>query len=89
MGKGVKLKIKRREIALFRHGDSVIAIQNRCPHQHADLAQGYIKDNKIYCYLHHWAFDIETGAYVFNPDMHIKIYQVKVDQDQVLIGIED
>jgi NAD(P)H-dependent nitrite reductase small subunit len=88
-GKGVKIKIKHKQIALFRLGEKVVAVQNRCPHQNADLAQGYIKENKLYCYLHHWAFDLKTGAYAFNPEMQLNIYDVKIENDQVLISLDE
>jgi nitrite reductase/ring-hydroxylating ferredoxin subunit len=89
LGKGVKINIRQKEIALFRRGEKVIAVQNRCPHQNADLALGYVKENKLYCYLHHWAFDIYTGAYAFNPGMYLNIYDVKIENDLVLIGLDD
>lgn len=88
-GKGTKIKIKKKEIALFRHGERVIAVQNRCPHQNADLALGYIMNNRLYCFLHHWAFDLRTGAYAFNPNLHLKIYDVRIDGDQVLVRLDD
>ena len=87
-GKGLKVNIKRKNIALFRHGKIIYAFQNNCPHQNADLAEGYIKDGKVYCNLHHWAFDLETGAYAFNSNMQLKTYDVRVEEGVILIGIE-
>ena len=66
-----------------------MAFQNRCPHQQAELAHGYIKDNKLHCYLHHWAFDLTSGAYVFNPDLVLTRFDVKIENDQVLIGLDE
>jgi len=68
-GKGKKVRVKRKAIALFRYKNKIYAIQNNCPHQNADLADGYIKDQKVYCSLHHWAFELATGAYSFNPNI--------------------
>ena len=64
-GKGMKVKIKNRTIALFKHKNKVYAIQNSCPHQNADLADGYIKDHggKII------KFD-EVTIEVLRPDAH-------------------
>jgi len=88
-GKGIRIALKKREIALFRKGDRVIAIQNQCPHQQADLALGYIKDNKLYCSFHHWAFDLDSGAYAFNPSLQITMYEVKIENDLVLIAVDE
>jgi len=88
-GKGTRIEFKKKEIALFRHGYRVIAVQNQCPHQQAELAHGYIKNNKLYCYLHHWAFDIYSGAYAFNQAQKITVYDVRIENDQVLICMDE
>jgi NAD(P)H-dependent nitrite reductase small subunit len=87
-GKGKKVRIKNRTIALFKYKNDVYAIQNRCPHQNADLADGYIKDDRVYCSLHHWSFDIFTGAYFFNPKVSIQTFEVKIENDKIFVGIE-
>jgi nitrite reductase/ring-hydroxylating ferredoxin subunit len=87
-GKGLKVHIEGKNIALFRHGEIIYAFQNNCPHQNADLAEGYIKDGKVYCNLHHWAFDLKTGAYAFNSNMQLNTYDVRVEDEVILVGIE-
>jgi NAD(P)H-dependent nitrite reductase small subunit len=87
-GKGKKIRINNKTIALFKYKNNVYAIQNRCPHQNADLANGYIKDDKVYCSLHHWSFNIFNGAYSFNPKVSIQTYEVKVENDKIFVGIE-
>jgi len=84
----VKIRIRKETIAIFKHNKKIYAIQNNCPHQNAELVTGYIKNNKIYCALHHWAFDIESGAYAFNPKMFLKTYEVQIKDEIVYIGIE-
>lgn len=86
-GKGLIVQIKGKKIALFLYNNHVYAIQNQCPHQNADLAAGYIKGGKIYCSLHHWAFDIATGAYALNPAMHLVTYETRVDHGIVSIKV--
>jgi nitrite reductase/ring-hydroxylating ferredoxin subunit len=87
-GKGYKIRIKRKTIALFIHKNIVYAIQNNCPHQNADLADGYIKDGKVYCTLHHWAFDLSTGSYSFNPNVSIQTFEIKIEDDIIYVGID-
>lgn len=88
-GKGTRIEFNKKEIALFRQGNSVFAVQNQCPHQQAELADGYIKNNKLYCYLHHWAFDLSSGAYAFNQALKITMYDVRIENDQVLIAMDE
>jgi nitrite reductase/ring-hydroxylating ferredoxin subunit len=87
-GKGRKIRIQKKTIALFKYKDGVYAIQNPCPHQNADLADGYIKEGQVYCSLHHWAFDLSSGAYAFNPKLALQTFEVKIEKDIIYIGIE-
>lgn len=84
----MKVKIKNRTIALFKHKNRIYAVQNSCPHQNADLADGYIKDEKVYCALHHWGFELLTGAYSFNPKIFLNTFEVKIEEDKILVGID-
>ena len=70
------------------HKNTVYAIQNNCPHQNADLADGYIKDDKLFCSMHHWAFELSSGAYSFNPKIFIKTFDVKINDDVIFVGID-
>ena len=88
-GKGLKVKLKKKTIAIFRLKDKIFAIQNKCPHQNADLSNGYIRNKKLYCYLHHWAFNLADGSYDFNPEMHLKIYETKVEDGMICIGLDE
>ncbi len=84
---GKKIKFGRLSIALFKHGGKIYAYQNACPHQNADLADGYIRDMKLYCRLHHWAFNLENGAYVFNPKMRLRKYNVFIENGIVYLDL--
>lgn len=84
-GKSLKVKLGNEYIAIFNHSGSFYAIQNRCPHQNADLADGYIRNNQVYCPMHNWAFDIKTGAFAFNPGQKIKTYPVEIRNNEIFI----
>jgi len=86
-GKGLKIRLKGKNIVLLRHRDQLLAFQNECPHQYADLSDGYIKEEKLYCALHHWSFDLPEGTYSFNRDLKLRSFEVKVENQQVFIGI--
>jgi nitrite reductase/ring-hydroxylating ferredoxin subunit len=88
-GKGINIKIKKRKIALFKHLGKVYAIQHNCPHQNAELIDGYIKDKKIFCALHHWSFDLDTGAYSLNPKMALNTFDVRITDGIIHIGLHE
>jgi nitrite reductase/ring-hydroxylating ferredoxin subunit len=87
-GKGMKVHVNRRTIALFLYQNKIYAVQNNCPHQNADLADGYIQDEKVYCSMHHWAFELTTGAYSFNSKISLKTFDVKIKDDLIFVGID-
>lgn len=84
-GKGIKVKFNNELVALFNHNGKIYAIQNRCPHQNADLADGYIRNNQVYCPMHNWAFELETGAFAFNPEQKLKTYSVELRDNDIYI----
>ena len=87
-GKGIKVTIGKMHIALFNYRGRYYAMQNFCPHQNADLADGYLRDGQVFCPLHNWAFDLASGAYAFNPELKIKTFPVVVEQDSIFILID-
>lgn len=87
-GQGKKIKVGKLQIALFNYRGKYFALQNYCPHQNADLADGYIRDGQLYCPMHHWAFDLFNGAYAFNPELKIKTYPVLVEQESIYIMLD-
>lgn len=60
-GRGVLLEVEDERIALFRIGDAVHAIGDRCSHAEASLAEGEIFDGEVECPRHGSPFDLLTG----------------------------
>lgn len=44
-------------IALARHDEGWIALEDRCPHRHAPLSSGCVVGGHLSCPYHGWAFD--------------------------------
>lgn len=70
-GSGRTIQIHGQEVALFRFGERVHAVQAACPHQGANLADGEIGDLEdiveghrcyVTCPVHKFQFDLSTGA---------------------------
>lgn len=60
-GVGCRLDVAGHRIALFRIGDSVYAIGDRCSHAEASLAEGEVFDQAVECPRHGSEFDLRTG----------------------------
>jgi len=85
--RGKLIKINTSSIALFYHQGQIYAVENNCPHQGGNLSEGYIHDGKIFCPLHHWSFDLKTGAYSFNASMKIKTYITVIRDGMIYINL--
>jgi nitrite reductase (NADH) small subunit len=70
--------IAGREIALFRVGAQVFAIDNVCPHRGGPLGAGDLAGHVVYCPLHAWAFDVRSGESTSHPGVEIHRYAVQV-----------
>ena len=49
-------------VAVFRDGDAVYAIDNRCPHMGFPLDRGTVSDGILTCHWHQARFDLESGC---------------------------
>jgi NAD(P)H-dependent nitrite reductase small subunit len=50
------------DVALFKIGEEVFALNNLCAHQHAAiLHDGFIEDGYVTCPAHGWQFSLRTG----------------------------
>lgn len=85
----MKIKFKQYNLALFKDGDNIYALQNNCPHQNADLSDGYILNDRLYCALHHWAFSLPEGKYIFNPEMRLKTYKTKIISGMICVAFDE
>lgn len=71
-----------KEIAIFLAGGAVRAFENRCPHMGMPLCEGTVADGEfIVCRYHQWKFSMKTGISTFAPNIGIKIYETRVEED--------
>ncbi len=76
-----------REIALFRMGDEVFAIDAVCPHRRGPLDSGDLDEEGIVtCPWHGWRFDIRTGKSPTHPGQ-VLTYPVRREGGRVIVSI--
>jgi len=86
-GKGVVVVVKGTRIALFNCEGAYYAIRNTCPHMGGDLGEGYLSGDVVTCPWHGWRFNVKTGR---NPEadvVAVRTYEVKVEGEEVYVGI--
>ena len=84
---GWRVEVAGRELALFRLGDAIHALDGICPHRGAALAFGEVRGDLVHCPLHAWPFHIPTGACVDEPGCAVERFEVQVDGDDVFVEL--
>jgi len=89
-GRGVRVTIGDHRIAMFRIGDDVYAIGDRCSHAEASLAEGELWDTSVECPRHGSEFDLATGEPQALPATEpVPVYEVSVEDGTVYVEVED
>ena len=78
-----------QQVCLVHHENEFSALGNRCPHQGGPLGEGQIEDGWVICPWHAYQYDPKTGKAPEGFDDHAKSYPVKLENDDIYVGIED
>lgn len=95
-GNKLKISLNGTEILLTNIDGSCFAIGNKCPHMGGSLADGKLEGENIVCPKHGSVFNVKTGKFVSPGKLlfmkvhtsDAKSYPVKVEGDDILVGIE-
>ena len=87
-GRGVGRTIGGRRLAVFRIGDRVFAVDDRCSHRGFPLSDGVLEGACVRCRTHGAGFDLASGAVVRGPARRaIHAYGVEVVDGQVFVEL--
>ena len=87
---GVRLTVGSERVAVFRIGETVYAIGDRCSHAEASLAEGDVYDTSVECPRHGSEFDLASGEPQQLPATKpVPTYEVTVDEGMVYLMLEE
>ena len=72
------VEVGGRQFALARVADRFHLVDNTCPHRGTSLGAGTIDGDFIFCPLHGWAFDLNSGSCLDRPEKSVKTYLVEL-----------
>jgi nitrite reductase/ring-hydroxylating ferredoxin subunit len=79
----------RKQLAVFKIGEELYAIDNRCPHEGYPLAEGTVDGECVLtCNWHNWKFRLDDGQCLLGGD-HVRAYDVKVESGIVFADLSD
>jgi nitrite reductase/ring-hydroxylating ferredoxin subunit len=90
-GKGKKVTINEElEVAIFKVGGKVYAIQEKCPHQGGPLSEGDLEGLVVMCPWHGMTYNLSTGKaapQAWDQALSVKTFNVVVEGDDVKIEV--
>ena len=84
-GKGRVVNVKGKQIALFNVNGEFYAIDNKCIHAGGPLGDGKLSSDVVMCPWHGWEYNVKDGSTVFNSNLKVNTYNVKVENNKVLV----
>ena len=88
VGRAKTVSAAGRTIALYHTTSGFFATSNVCPHRGGPLGEGDLMGNEITCPWHLWGFDVTSGACTGDASICVPVYEVRVENDRVLVRIE-
>jgi len=83
------VKLGKRQIALFQHNGTILACNNRCPHEGYPLVEGTLDDRCVLtCNWHNWKFDLESGANLMGFD-ELPTYETRMADGHVWVRLAE
>ena len=90
VGPGLRVEVGEHRVAMFRMGDDLYAIGDRCSHAEASLAEGEVFDDEVECPRHGASFSLNTGEALTLPATEpVPVYNVDVEDDVVFLTIDE
>ncbi len=87
---GLRIEVADHRVAMFRVGEEIYAIGDRCSHAEASLAEGEIFDDEVECPRHGAAFGRADGeARTLPATSPVSVYTVDVEDDVVYLTIDE
>jgi 3-phenylpropionate/trans-cinnamate dioxygenase ferredoxin component len=84
--RGIRVTLGDDRIAMFRIGDEVFAVDDRCSHAEASLAEGEVFDHEVECPRHGSAFDLRSGKPLALPATKpVRTHEVVVEDGVVYL----
>jgi nitrite reductase/ring-hydroxylating ferredoxin subunit len=87
-GAGLVVRVHPRlRVAIFRIGDAVYAIDDRCPHAGGSLGEGTLAGTMVTCPLHGFLVDVTTGQCPTHSLLRVRTFPVSREGDAVRVVV--
>ncbi len=84
-GRGRRVCRAGLDLALFRIGDAIYAIEDSCPHGGGSLSNGKVQGTRVKCPVHGLTFGLEGGCPPGGPTLEPRRFNVRVEDGMVML----
>jgi nitrite reductase/ring-hydroxylating ferredoxin subunit len=86
-GTGTVVTVAGRLLALFNVGGTFYALDNTCLHRGGPVGEGDLEGTIVTCPWHGFQYDVTTGRNVFDPEVGLETFDVRVSDGDVSIRV--
>lgn len=86
-GTGAVVEADGRKIALFNIDGTFYALDNTCLHRGGPVGEGDVEGSIVTCPWHGFQYDVTTGRNVFDPEVGLRTYAVRIADGDVLVAV--
>lgn len=81
-----RVEVDGKPVVLARVQGKVCALSAICTHEHADLSEGDLEDETIWCPLHSSGFNVFSGEVTSPPaEIPLEVYDVREEEGRILV----
>ncbi len=84
-GRGRTCEVLGLRVAVFRAGETIIALTDTCPHAGGSLGQGWIEEGEVVCPLHHWRFRLSDGRCMTMRGENVHRFPAEIREELVWV----
>ncbi|GJM20901.1 MAG: (2Fe-2S)-binding protein [Planctomycetota bacterium] len=88
VGKGVRVEVGGKTIAVFNTTGQYYAIDDMCPHRGASFADGPMQGTTVTCPLHGATAEVRTGACSPPSPSDVETYDVSCDSTSLFVDMD-
>ena len=88
-GRGRRVCKAGLDLAVFRVGDAVYAIDDSCPHAGGSLSNGKLQGTRVTCPVHGLKFDLRSACQPATPTLEVKKYPLQVVGGMVMLAADE
>lgn len=83
----MNVQLDGHNLVLFKYGEKVYTVDNRCPHMGFPLSKGTVRDGILTCHWYHARFDLASGGTFDQWADDVRAFPVEIRDGKVWVDL--